>query len=160
MLGFVKRYWCVVHLSYGWKLNCTICNEKVVNSQCLSLFVVCLGLTSLLNIWGHIATVPTCSSGTLSNVLPHWMAMTQTQDMTRHRVTVYRHRADLLLFYPLMWNVTLEYWNVWDNVIDQWPSYNVCNTLWLVTCLLTMCETFNMIGCLPPYNVWDGVIGH
>ena len=36
---------------------------------------VCLGLTSLLNIWGHIATVPACSSGTLTNVLPHRNAM-------------------------------------------------------------------------------------
>ena len=32
---------------------------------------VCLGLTSLLNIWGHIATVPACSSGTLTNMLPY-----------------------------------------------------------------------------------------
>ena len=34
------------------------------------------------NIWGHIATVPACSSGTLTNVLPHRNAMLQTQDMT------------------------------------------------------------------------------
>ena len=31
---------------------------------------VCWGLTSFLNIWGHITTVPACSSGTLTNVLP------------------------------------------------------------------------------------------
>ena len=53
--------------------------------------------------------VPACSSGTLTNVLPHRNAMPQTQDMTPHPVTVYRHRADLSLCYPLMWNVTLEY---------------------------------------------------
>ena len=63
---------------------------------------------SLLNI-GHIVTVPVCSSGTLTNVLPHRNAMPQTQDMTPHPVTVYRHGADMLLCYPLMWNVTLEY---------------------------------------------------
>ena len=56
-----------------------------------------------------MATVPACSSGTLINVLPHKNAISQTQDMTPHPVTVYRHGADLLLCYPLMWNVTLEY---------------------------------------------------
>ena len=45
---------------------------------------VCLGLTSLLNIWGHIAMVPTCSSNSSTNVLPHRNAMPQTQDMTTH----------------------------------------------------------------------------
>ena len=38
----------------------------------------CLCLTSLFNIWGHITTVPACSSGTLTNVLPHRNAMLQT----------------------------------------------------------------------------------
>ena len=75
----------------------------------LVLFIVCWGFTLLLNIWGHIMTVPACRSSTLTNVLPHWNAMPQTQDMTSHPVTVYRHRADLSLYYPLMWNVTLEY---------------------------------------------------
>ena len=49
--------------------------------HCFLLFV-CLGLTSFLNIWGHITTVPACSSGTLTNVLPHRNAMPQTQDTT------------------------------------------------------------------------------
>ena len=53
---------------------------------------VSYGLTSD-NIWGHIATVPTCSSRTLTNVLPHWNAMPQTQDMTPHPVTEYRQRT-------------------------------------------------------------------
>ena len=68
-----------------------------------------MGLTSLLNIWGHIMTVPVCDSDTLTNVLPQRNAMPQTQDTTLHTVTVYRHGADLSLCYPLMWNVTLEY---------------------------------------------------
>ena len=80
---------------------------------------VCLGLSSLLNIWGHIATVPVCSSGTLTNVLPHRNAMPQTQDMTPHPVTVYRNGADLTLCYPLMWNVTLEYTATHFNVVNQ-----------------------------------------
>ena len=42
------------------------------------MMFVCWGLMSLLNIWGHIATVATCSSGTLTNVLPHRNAMPQT----------------------------------------------------------------------------------
>ena len=33
----------------------------------------------------------------------------QTQNMTPHHVTLYRHRAHLSLCYPLMCNVTLEY---------------------------------------------------
>ena len=73
---------------------------------------VCLGLTSLLNIWGHITTVPACSSDTLANVLPHRNVMPHTQDMTHHPVTVYRHGADLSLCYPLMWNVTVTHFNV------------------------------------------------
>ena len=41
----------------------------------------------------------------------------QTQDTTPQPVTVYRHRADLSLCYPMMWNVTLGYtttiWMSW-----------------------------------------------
>ena len=33
--------------------------------------------------------VPTCSSGTLTNVLPHRTAMSPTQDMTSHPVLAY-----------------------------------------------------------------------
>ena len=80
---------------------------------------VCLGLTSLWNIWGHITTVPACNSGTLTNVLPHRNAMPQTQDITPHPVTVYRHGADLSLCYPLMWNVTLEYTATHFNVLGE-----------------------------------------
>ena len=50
------------------------------------ILFVCLGLTSFFNIWGHITTVPACSSGTLTNVLPHRHAMPQTQDMTPHSI--------------------------------------------------------------------------
>ena len=81
------------------------------------MMFVCLGLTSLLNNWGHITTVPACSSGT--NVLPHRNAMPQTQDMTSHPVTVSRHGADLSLCYPLMWNVTLEYTATHFNVLGE-----------------------------------------
>ena len=48
-----------------------------------------------------------CSSGTLTNVLPHRNAVPQTQDIAPHPDTVYR--VELSLCYPLMWNVTLEY---------------------------------------------------
>ena len=88
------------------------------NLQGVIIFV-CLCLTSLLNISGHIATVPACSSGTLTNVLPHRNAMPQIQAMTPHPVTVYRHRADLSLCYPLMWNVTLEYTATQFNVFGK-----------------------------------------
>ena len=73
--------------------------------------------------------VPTCSSGTLTNVLPHRNAMSQTQDMTPHRVTVYRHGTDLSLCYPLMWNVTLEYTAIHFNVLGQTRSGNPSPTL-------------------------------
>ena len=52
--------------------------------------------------------VSACSSGTLTNVLPHRNAMPKSQDMTPNPVTVYRHKADLSLCYPLMRNVTME----------------------------------------------------
>ena len=78
-----------------------------------------MGLTSLWNIWGHITTVPACSSGTLTNVLPHRNVMPQTQDTTSHPVTVYRHGADLSLCYPSMWNVTLEYTATHFNVLGE-----------------------------------------
>ena len=61
--------------------------------------------------------VPAFSSGTLTIVLPHWNAMLQTRDVTPHLVTVYRHRADLSLCYPLMWNVTLEATTTCFNVL-------------------------------------------
>ena len=61
--------------------------------SCTGRLIVYLGLTSLLTIWGHIVTVPACSSDTLTNMLPHRNAMPQTQDMTPYPVTVCRHRA-------------------------------------------------------------------
>ena len=93
-------------------LNC------VIVGFCCLLFV-CLGLTSLWNIWGHITTVPACSSNTLTNVLPHRNAVPQTQDMASHPVTVYRHGADLSLCYLFMWNVTLEYTATHFNVLGE-----------------------------------------
>ena len=80
---------------------------------------VCLGLTSLLNIRGQIKTVPACSSGTLTVVLPHRNAMPQTQDTTSYPITVCRHRADLLLCYPSMWNATLENTATHFNVLGK-----------------------------------------
>ena len=86
--------------------------------QCIYILFV-LRLTSLLNIGGHITTVSACSSDTLTNVLPHRNAMPQTQDMTTHHVTVFRHGTDLSLCYPLMWNVTLEYTTTHFNVLGE-----------------------------------------
>ena len=63
--------------------------------------------------------MPACSSGTLTNVLPHRNAMPQTQDTTSHPVTVYRHGANLSLCYPSMWNVTLEYTATHFNVLGE-----------------------------------------
>ena len=92
---------------------------RVIGVRWYNLCFVCLGLTSLWNIWGHITTVPACSSGTLTNVLPHRNAMPQTQDTTPHPVTVYRHGANLSLCYPSMWNVTLEYTATHFNVLGE-----------------------------------------
>ena len=94
----------------------------------VNLCFVCLGLTSLWNIWGHITTVPACSSGTLTNVLPHRNAMPQTQDTTPHPVTVYRHGANLSLCYPSMWNVTLEYTATHFNVLGETRPGNPSST--------------------------------
>ena len=123
--------------SYSFLLNPYHFSGWQASTQSSSLVFVCVGLTSLLNIWGHIATEPACSSGTLTLVLPHRNAMPQTQDMTPLPVTVYRHRADLSLCYPLMWNVTLEYTATHFNVrrdreILLRPSTHIseCSTLW------------------------------
>ena len=95
-------------------------NRVLVTTSCLFVqLFVCLSLTSLLNIWDHITRVPACSSGTLTDVLPHRNAMPQTQDMTSHLVTVYRYGADLSLCYLLMWNVTLEYTATHFNVLGN-----------------------------------------
>ena len=56
--------------------------------------------------------------------LPHRNVMPQTQDMTPHHVTVYRHGADMSLCYLLMWNVTLEYTTTHFNVLGQTRSGN------------------------------------
>ena len=77
-------------------------HAQVVGFQVITFYVSLFGFNVAL-------TVPVCSSGTLTNVLPHRNAMPQTRDMTPHPVTVYRHGADLSLCYPFMWNVTLEY---------------------------------------------------
>ena len=89
----------------------------IIRTELENLFV--LGLTSLWNIWGHITTVSACSSGALTNVLPHRNAMPQTQDTTPHPVTVYRHGANLSLCYPSIWNVTLEYTATHFNVLGE-----------------------------------------
>ena len=44
-------------------------------------------LTSLSNNWGLIAKMAACSSGTLTNVLPHRNAKPQIQDMTPLPIT-------------------------------------------------------------------------
>ena len=75
--------------------------------------------TLVASLVGLITTVPACSSGTLTNVLPHRNAMPQTQDTTPHPVIVYRHGANLSLCYPLMWNVTLEYTATHFNVLGE-----------------------------------------
>ena len=68
--------------------------------------------------------VPASYSGTLTNVLPYRNVMPQTQDMTPHPVTIYRHGVDLSLCYPLMWNVKLEYTSTHFNVLGQTRSKN------------------------------------
>ena len=72
--------------------------------------------------------VPTFSSGTLTNVLPHRNALPQTQGITPYPVTVYRHRADLSLCYPMIWNVTLEYKTTHFNVSGKTHPVNPSTT--------------------------------
>ena len=126
------------YISYHVYLS-SICPSVCILSFSVVFLSLCWGLTSLLNIWGHIATVPGCNSGSLTNVLSHRNAMPQTQVMTPHPVTLYRHRANLSLCYPLMWNATLEYTTTHFNVLvrpDQEilprPSTNTSerSTLW------------------------------
>ena len=48
--------------------------------------------------------------------------MSQTQDMAPHPITLYKHRADLPLHYPLIRNLTLEYTATHFNVLGQTRS--------------------------------------
>ena len=89
--------------------------KKSCRVSCRDTLFVCVGSTGLFNIWGHITTVPACSSGTL----PHRNVMPQTQDMTSQPIRVYRHGADLSLCYPLIWNVTLEYTTTHFNFLGE-----------------------------------------
>ena len=89
-----------------------------------SLCFLCLLMFNVALTSEVISTVPTCSSGTLTNVLPHRNTMSQTP----YPVTVYRHRANLLLYYPLMWNVTLDYTTTHFNVLGQTRSVNASLT--------------------------------
>ena len=70
--------------------NYLLCYLSILTGQfCICLFI-CWGR-------GHITTVPGFISGCLTNVPPHRNTMPQTQDMTPHSITLYRHRADLSL---------------------------------------------------------------
>ena len=95
---FLKRH------SYQFKNKNTFIIKESMDGYIVCF--VCWGSMSLLNICGHIAMVPACSSGNLTNVLPYRYAMLQTQYMTPHPFTEYRHRTDLSMCYPLMWSVT------------------------------------------------------
>ena len=61
--------------------------------------------------------VSACSSDSLTNVLPHRNLIQQTQVMTPHSITVYKHGVNLSLCYPLMWSITLEYTATHLNVL-------------------------------------------
>ena len=67
-------------------IKCTVMCRECPNAAFqayidLICFFVCISITSLLNICGHIASVPACSSDTLTNVLPHRNVIPQTQGM-------------------------------------------------------------------------------
>ena len=91
-----------VYVFYILKYTCTDYIKWVV--QCHVGLLVWSGLTSLLNILGHVATQ--CYFDQCAATQECHAADTGHET---HPVTVYRHGADLSLCYPLMWNVTLEY---------------------------------------------------
>ena len=66
------------------------------------------GLDIAVHFLGPNATVPACSSVSLTIMLPHWNAMLQTQHRTPILVTIYRHLANLSLQCSLIWNITPE----------------------------------------------------
>ena len=73
---------CIKHIEflmysvYTWNYDKgAIIAPWYIDQLIVNLSFVCLSLTSLLNMWGHIAAVPACSSDTLTNVLPHTNAM-------------------------------------------------------------------------------------
>ena len=125
-----KSFWIVCWLLCAhWIWNFVISfSLALVTGHPLHVFV-CWGLTSLFKRWGHILTVPACSSGTLTNLLPHRNAMPQTQDMTPHPVTVYRHGANLSLCYPSVCVCSHHYFYVMKVLHNA-------GSLW--SCIITM----------------------
>ena len=97
---------------------------KILFSRTFQFFFLFLWGLHCFIIWSHIVTVPACTSGNLTMVLPHWNAMTQKQDMTHHSVIVYWHKADLYLCNQFVWNVKQESTTTHLNFIDldlTWP---------------------------------------
>ena len=115
----------IVALGQEWPLHKVyLCQVSVCSEMQGSVFV-CLGLIlSTFKLMRSYHVVPACSSDTLTNVLPHRNVMPQTQDITPHPITVYRYRADLSLYYLLMWNVTLEYTTTDFNILGNNRSGN------------------------------------
>ena len=98
--------------------------KKDTTSFCVLFGGVEVALTS--------STASACSSVILTSVLPYSNAMSQTQDMRPHAVTVYRDGADLSC-YSLMRNVTLEYTTAHFKVTGQTrpgypsPTFHTCS---------------------------------
>ena len=96
--------------------------------------------------------MPACSSAILTNGLPQRNAMPQSQDMTPHSVTVYRHGADLSLCYPLMWNVTLEYTATHFNVMGETRPGNPSDAV-MVACIGKLSRKYITNRVLNPWHV-------
>ena len=85
--------------SFDWRIK-TYQHISHFRHNASAIWFVCLGFTLLF--WVYITMVLACSSGTLTNVLPHWNAILTPHPITVH---IYNHRANLTLCYIFIMNV-------------------------------------------------------
>ena len=124
------RYLVAYHALTNWTLSQSLSQVHLVvrnhfiNFVCLFGFNVALTTEVILWRFLLVAVVlwPICSHTGMSCC---------RQDMTRHPVTVYRHGADLSLWYPLIKNVTLEYTTIqlmsWVRPDQDITLFSLCN---------------------------------
>ena len=83
----------------------------------VSRLLVCWSLTSLWNIWGHIATVSYWSSGTLTNVVPHRNAADTGDDPPPPCHSI--QTQGLTCCYAIHW-CGMSCWNIQLPILMSW----------------------------------------
>ena len=103
---------------------------------------ICLFLLWFNVIFKHLRSSQRCLLVAVVTMCCHiWMPCRRHR--TWHPVTVYRHRVDLSLCYPLMWNITVEYTTIHSNGLGpvSWSTRSL-----RVTQLIKRNSKFNILS--------------